>query len=92
MTQLGFFTSVWDDSIQITTPCEVNMETREISNIRSTDPGNVSCLTEEYVETFDGTRFPVAEKFPEDGRLYIRAGAEADELVPIEKEANYFWY
>lgn len=54
------FTSVWDGGFEITVPCKVNMETREIFDIQVVDVGDsVDCLDEEYV-TIDGEDYPTA--------------------------------
>lgn len=58
----GTFTSVWSDGTEITTDCEFDRETYEISTVESssddTDHGN---LVKEYVTDNDGAKLIVCE-------------------------------
>ncbi len=56
------FTSVWDGGFCITTPCKVNLSTREVFDIGvSTGTEDVTNeLDEEYV-MINGTKYPVVE-------------------------------
>ena len=65
------FTSVWDDGIEITTKCKVNMDTKEIIEVEQYD-GNIEALDlllEEYI-TIDGVNYPAlnTSDFPRIGK------------------------
>ena len=48
------FVSVWDDGVNISSSCDINMETGEVFNIEQVDVGGLDILIEEYVELSDG--------------------------------------
>jgi len=58
----GTFTSVWSDGTEITTDCEFDRETNEITTVENssddTDHGN---LVKEYVTDNNGTKLIVCE-------------------------------
>lgn len=55
------FTSVWDGDFVITTPCKVNMETKEVFDIHVSEGTEelVNNLDEEFV-TIDGVEYEVS--------------------------------
>lgn len=60
------FTSVWDDGVQISSPCKVNLDTKEVFDIESADvdPEDMAFLEEtgeEYI-TLLGENFNVVCK------------------------------
>ena len=74
------YTSVWDGGVCITTPCKVNLVTREILDIDvSADAADsVETLDEEYV-TINGKQYPAVV------RDYYSNVSEAD-------ADGYYWY
>lgn len=72
------FTSVWDGGFNVTTPCKVNLSTKEIFDIAVSieTADTVNELDEEYV-TINGTKYSAIEKG------YYDEEAEAD---------GYYWY
>lgn len=73
------FTSVWDGGIAITTPCKVNLATKEIFdiNISIDNADAIDELNEEYV-TIDDTKYPAIEydyydnDYKKDGYYWYR--------------------
>ena len=59
MIKNATFTSVWDDGYEVITNCKVNMETKEIFDIKSVDI-DVDILKEEYV-TINDKKYSVSE-------------------------------
>ena len=58
------FTSVWNDDIDVTTGCSVNMETREVFDIKTDDSSVVESLNSleyEYI-TMNGIDYSVFPK------------------------------
>ena len=74
------FTSVWDGGFEITTTCKVNMESKEIFDIKMSESNTdaVEQLDEEYV-TIDGIN-------------YRAVTAEYANLYPEEMDEETFWY
>ena len=74
------FTSVWDGGFEITTTCKVNMESKEIFDIKMSEsnPDTVEQLDEEYVTI--------------DGIDYRAVTAEYANLYPEEMDEETFWY
>ncbi|MCM1333425.1 MAG: hypothetical protein NC084_06390 [Bacteroides sp.] len=60
------FVSVWDDGIEITSDCQVNMETKEVFNIKRQDVDGLDDLIEETV-VISGKSYPVAQKDEYEG-------------------------
>lgn len=54
------FTSVWDDGYAITTPCKVNIDTKEVFDIdiATINIDNLNILATQYV-TIDKTKYKV---------------------------------
>ena len=65
MIKNGTFTSVWDGGYEVTTDCKVNMETREVFDIKVNDNldeiEGLNSLDYEYI-TVDGEEFDVLNK------------------------------
>lgn len=53
----GFYVSVWDDSIKLTTPCKINFDTREVFDIEQVDIEGIDVLTDEYLLDSDQKYF-----------------------------------
>ncbi|MCM1168181.1 MAG: hypothetical protein NC299_17930 [Lachnospiraceae bacterium] len=56
------FTSVWDDGVKITTDCKVNLETKEVFDIKVAEEGidDLDILVKQYV-TINGEDFEVSD-------------------------------
>lgn len=65
------FTSIWDGGVAVTTNCKVNMDTKEVFDIRvSEDVADiVDVLDKEYI-TIDGEELPVSNEDTGDGYWY----------------------
>lgn len=53
------FTSVWDDGIEVTTNCKINMDTKEVFDVEVAYINDLDILEREYV-TIDGVDHPVS--------------------------------
>lgn len=54
----GVYTSVWDGGIEVSTPCKVNLVTKEVFDIETADVEGLETLDREYV-TVDGKEHSV---------------------------------
>lgn len=60
MIKNATYTSVWDNGIEVTTNCKVNMDTHEIFDIEMAEVDeSFEILENEYV-TIDGIDYPVS--------------------------------
>lgn len=72
------FTSVWDGGFAVTTGCKVNMATKEVFDIETSEDmaDEVDVLDEEYV-TINGEDFPVTSD---------------EDMDESPKESGEYWY
>ena len=64
MIKNATFTSVWDGGYEVTTDCKVNMETREVFDVKINNDDDIEGLNSldyEYI-TVDGEEFDVLNK------------------------------
>ena len=54
------FITVWDDTLRVSTTCNVNMDTKEVTDIEPAEVFNVNTCTGQYVE-IDDISYPVYE-------------------------------
>lgn len=65
------FTSVWDDTILVTTECKVNLESKEVFDIQNVDIEGVDSLDREYI-TIDGEEYPVSREGEDDTEYWYK--------------------
>lgn len=65
MIKEALFTSVWDDGIEVTAKCKVNVETKEVYDIEQSEVSGLEILQEEYI-TIDGVDYSVSQDGEDD--------------------------
>lgn len=71
----AMFFSVWDDGTIIGSPCKVNVETKEVFDIKLVSDGieGLDSLEREYIvlnDDEDEYQYPVFDSDPEDGNFW----------------------
>lgn len=71
----AMFFSVWDDGTIIGSPCKVNVETKEVFDIKLVSDGieGLGSLEREYIvlnDDEDEYQYPVFDSDPEDGNFW----------------------
>lgn len=60
------FVSVWDDTIVLSTTCNVNLETKEVFDIAQVEADGLDTLTEEYIELMENGKSVKHNVYPKD--------------------------
>lgn len=55
------YISVWDGGVEISTSCEFDPETKNITDIKSADVNGLEVLEREYIVLPDGTEIDVED-------------------------------
>ena len=84
----GKFTSEWDGGIKVTTNCDINLDTKEVTNIEAVDPGTVNDLDREYITYTENGKEITAPVMQIDALDCLHG----DEGMPDDEYNKYFWY
>lgn len=72
----ALFVSEWDGGTQITTPCKVNLDTKEVFEVELADCGeNVGTLDREFIviDDWDYPVFQISDITEEDDEFWYEA-------------------
>lgn len=72
----GTFTSIWDDCVEVETPCKINTKTGEVFDIEKKDVSGIENLTDEFVTFITHGKRRKYEVSPE----------------PMKTMSQAFWY
>lgn len=64
----ALYISVWDGGFEIASNCEIDLKTKEVTNVEQIDATDVDFLDEELIRLNDGTEI---RDFEYDGDKYI---------------------
>lgn len=76
MIKKGTFTSIWDDCVEVETPCKINTKTGEVFDIEKKDVLGIENLTDEFVTFITHGKLRKYEVSPE----------------PMKTMSQAFWY